>query len=230
MTEEISILRRRLERERQARKEAERIAEEKSRELFIKNQELIKVAEAERKVREQVERLSVTDFLTGFYNRRYLNQTGKKLFMLSDRHNRPLSAIIADIDHFKTINDAYGHATGDNVLISFADVCRTMIRESDLASRYGGEEFCFLLPETDSGSACHVAERLKAGISNMEVREGSRTIRITASFGVSERFEDDDSVENILNRSDEALYEAKRSGRNRVVLWRRRVSDKGEII
>jgi diguanylate cyclase (GGDEF)-like protein len=219
MTEEISILKRRLDREREARKQAERIAEEKSRELFIKNQELKRAIEAEQYARQEVERLSMTDFLTGFFNRRYLNQTGQKLFKLSIRYNRSLSVVMMDIDHFKTINDRFGHATGDRVLVQAAAACQSGVRESDVAARYGGEEFCFLLPETSPELALNVAERLRFAISSLEIKAEDHIIRITASFGVSGRFEEDDSVERILNRSDEALYQAKNAGRNCVVVY-----------
>ncbi len=205
MSEEIILLRRRLEHERLARKQAEKIAEEKSRELYIKSREL--------------ERLSTTDPLTGLPKRRFFDMAAKKLLQLSNRNMRPFSALMIDIDYFKRVNDTYGHAVGDRVLVSVAQACQQSIRGADLSTRYGGEEFCFLLPETSSKGAHILAERLRADIAALKFESNGQSFFVTVSIGISEYFDTKDSLESLLARSDEALYEAKRAGRNCVVIW-----------
>ncbi len=204
MSDELKLLRRRFERERLARKQAEKIAEATSRELFLLNQKL--------------EKLSITDPLTDCYNRRHFNETASKVYMLSTRHERPLSALMLDLDYFKKVNDTYGHNIGDDVLKKVAHTCQLFIRETDLFARYGGEEFCFLFPETNATHAIIIAEKLRTAIANLEMKANGAKFFITASLGVSENDHKEDSLERLIKRSDEALYEAKRSGRNCVVV------------
>ncbi|MBU4354724.1 MAG: GGDEF domain-containing protein, partial [Proteobacteria bacterium] len=168
---------------------------------------------------QEVERLSTVDPLTGLYNRRHFFASAQTEFQRSLRYNLPIAGIIMDIDHFKRVNDSYGHAVGDMVLVEMAAVCRRGIRLSDLAARYGGEEFCFLLPETDLRGAHDLAERLRADVVGLHFEADGRNFNVTASFGVAERLADKDSIDNLLERSDQALYEAKRGGRNRVMVW-----------
>ncbi len=204
MSDELKLLRRRFERERLARKQAEKIAEATSRELFLLNQKL--------------EKLSITDPLTGCNNRRHFNETASKVYMLSTRHERPLSALMLDLDYFKKVNDTYGHNIGDDVLKKVAHTCQRFIRETDLFARYGGEEFCFLFPETNATHAIIIAEKLRTAIANLEMKANGEKFSITASLGVSDNDHKEDSLEGLIKRSDEALYEAKRSGRNCVVV------------
>ena len=204
--EENSLHRRRFERERLARKQAENIAEIKSRELYIKSQEL--------------ERLSTTDPLTGLPNRRFFDMAAQQLLHLSTRNMRPFSVLMIDIDYFKRVNDTYGHAVGDKVLVAVAQACQESIRGADLSTRYGGEEFCFLLSETNSKGAYILAERIRATIAALKFESSNQSFSVTVSIGISECGEDEKvSLKNLLERSDEALYKAKRAGRNRVVIW-----------
>jgi diguanylate cyclase (GGDEF)-like protein len=210
------IFRRRFEREREARKQAEKIIEEKSRELYIKNIELERLAESERKARLEVERLSLIDYLTGLANRRQFDEAGRAEFSRSARHGHALAAIMLDLDHFKRVNDTYGHAAGDAVLAAAAGICRRLLRVSDIAARIGGEEFCLLLPETDARGAAVLAERLRASIAGLAFGAKASPLKVTASFGISERAGDGDSFEALIGRSDKALYRAKTNGRNRI--------------
>jgi diguanylate cyclase (GGDEF)-like protein/PAS domain S-box-containing protein len=166
----------------------------------------------------ELEKLSTTDPLTGAKNRRYFNEAARKLFNLSIRHKRSLSALMLDIDNFKKVNDTYGHDFGDDVLKKVAQTCQKLVRKTDLSARYGGEEFCFFFPETNANEAFNLAEKLRAAIANLEMKANDRKLSITASFGISECIHDEDSLESLIKRSDEALYEAKRNGRNCAVI------------
>lgn len=205
MDPQVALLLRRLERERLARKQAEKIVEERSRELFEKNREL--------------EKLSSTDPLTGLHNRRHFGASARVEFERVLRFDLKLSAIMMDIDHFKRVNDRFGHAMGDTVLVEVAGACKTGIRVTDLHARYGGEEFCFLLPETGLDGARILAERLRVSVAGLHFTTDSESFSVTASFGVAERLAGENSIEDLLGRSDKALYDAKREGRNRVVTW-----------
>lgn len=219
MNDELEILRRRYERERKIRMQAEQIAEDKSRELFIKGQELEKAIAAERLAKQEIERLSNIDALTGLNNRRYFNTASAREFRLAERHKKPLSALMLDIDHFKKVNDTYGHAMGDQVLVEIAAACLKIIRSTDLCARYGGEEICMLLPETEAAMANVLAQRLLEEISLLALEADGHKFAVTASMGIAECIIVDDTLPRLLKRSDDALYKAKRDGRNRVVIW-----------
>jgi diguanylate cyclase (GGDEF)-like protein len=216
---QVELLRRRLERERVARKQAERITEERSRELYTTIEQLQRTAAENARLFQEVERLSSIDPLTGLYNRRHFNAAAQVEFARAIRFGLKLAAMMMDIDHFKSVNDRFGHATGDAVLIGVARVCLAAIRLPDLHARYGGEEFCFLLPETDLAGAVTLAERLRAEVAGLRFEANDEGFGVTASVGVAEWQADTDSVEALLVRSDHALYQAKQSGRNRVVAW-----------
>jgi diguanylate cyclase (GGDEF)-like protein len=143
----------------------------------------------------------------------------QKLFDLSVRHKVSLSALMLDIDYFKKVNDTYGHDIGDEVLRRVAQTCERLMRATDLSVRYGGEEFCFLFPETNADGAFVIAEKLRNAIGGMEIEAADRTFSITASFGISQCEHKGDSLEQLIKRSDQALYEAKRKGRDRAVVW-----------
>jgi diguanylate cyclase (GGDEF)-like protein len=168
----------------------------------------------------EVERLSLTDPLTGLRNRRGFLDDARRNVELTIRHKHPLSVLMLDIDHFKRVNDTYGHATGDKVLTGIALVCRKHMRTTDLLARFGGEEFCFLLPETTSQNALLLAERLRTSIAAAGFEAEAQSFSVTVSIGISECIGEKDSIEKLLARSDEALYQAKNTGRNRVVIWR----------
>jgi len=132
---------------------------------------------------------------------------------------KPLTALMLDIDYFKSVNDSYGHDAGDDVLREFALRMRKSIRGLDLACRYGGEEFVVVMPETDMSVAAAVAERLRRRIASepFSIQQGSGSIEVTISIGLATLDTADDNAGSILKRADQALYRAKRDGRNRVV-------------
>lgn len=227
MSDEIELLKRRYQRERNIRQQAEKIAEEKSRELYLKSIELKKALQAEGQARkeietlyQEVERLSRIDPLTELYNRRSFSTDALRLFQLAIRHQKKLSCAMLDIDFFKRVNDNYGHDCGDKILIAVAKACNNQIRKTDLLARFGGEEFCFLFPETDLNSATLLAERIRLAISKLEFDSDKKRFSITVSIGVSELLDSNDNVEKMLKRSDDSLYRAKENGRNRVVIWK----------
>jgi len=193
-------------------------------ELIARLNSGIRILELERslkKANEEIRVLSITDSLTACFNRGYMNEHLLKEIMRSKRYNHPLSVVLCDIDHFKQVNDTYGHQIGDRVLIAFAQILRKTIREKiDWTVRYGGEEFLVVLPETEFNWGCLTAERLRQAVSQMEIEEHNKTITVTASFGVTGFDTDTDdekiSPDAIINRADEHLYKAKREGRNRV--------------
>jgi two-component system cell cycle response regulator len=167
---------------------------------------------------DEIRALTLTDPLTGCYNRRYLDERLVEQFVRSQRSGRELSLAIVDIDHFKRVNDTYGHAAGDEVLRGLADILiREMRAQVDWVARIGGEEFVVLLPETGLEAARVVAERLRIAVAaaHFNVDEVT-TLRITASFGVATRLEGD-TAESLLARADAMLYRAKKSTRNLVV-------------
>jgi diguanylate cyclase (GGDEF)-like protein len=167
---------------------------------------------------DELTTLANRDGLTGLFNRRHFDSLARAEWARSRRYARPLSIMIADIDHFKTVNDRFGHEAGDNVLKSVADVCRSTKRESDIVARIGGEEFAFLLPETNEAAALIAAERLLAQIQNCCPIIGPETLAVTVSIGIASAGPSMSSVATLLKHADDALYEAKHLGRNRVAI------------
>jgi diguanylate cyclase (GGDEF)-like protein len=162
---------------------------------------------------EAIERLARTDALTGLANRRTLDEAFRREIARAGRRSEPLSVIMADLDHFKSINDQYGHKTGDQVLASAAAVFEEQLRPYDLACRYGGEEFVLLLPGTSTGDAFTVAERIRKEIEKLKLTVCPR--QVTISLGVA-TWRQGESPDGLVTRADGALYEAKNAGRNRV--------------
>ena len=169
-------------------------------------------------------RLVATDPLTGLSNRRNLLEAGQREFQLYLRHQRPLSVCLMDIDHFKRINDSYGHPIGDLVLIRLAEVCRSTLRTADLCGRFGGEEFVIILPDTPLETACNAAERLRSRLEKEIVDTPAGSIRFTVSIGVACAESNHSSIDDVIRMADVYMYAAKNSGRNRAVskitLWR----------
>jgi diguanylate cyclase (GGDEF)-like protein len=162
------------------------------------------------------ERLATMDGLTGLFNRRHFDVLARAEWARFQRYGRPLSLLVIDVDKFKAINDRFGHDAGDLVLKAVADDCNSMKRETDIIGRLGGEEFALLLPETNLAAAEIVAERLRMRVEcHLLVFPGDDT-RLTVSIGVGAGL-GMSSFDVMLKRADEAMYEAKRSGRNRVV-------------
>lgn len=164
--------------------------------------------------------LATQDGLTGIANRRHFLEKSRKELERAQRYNTPASFILIDLDHFKTINDTYGHQAGDAVLQSAVSVFRNALRPSDILGRYGGEEFAVLLPQTLPEDALQLAERLRRHLEKHVVEYSSQSLHITASFGVSgmQSPRSGYSVNSLIKNADQALYEAKRLGRNCVSL------------
>lgn len=158
-----------------------------------------------------------TDALTGCATRRYFLEQAHKEFSRSQRHERELSVLMVDLDHFKQVNDTYGHHAGDVTLKKFAEACGHTLRQEDLTGRLGGEEFAVLLVDAGNEKAFEVAERLREAVAAVEIPvENHEAIHVTASIGVATLGTADANIEAILERADQALYRAKGAGRNRV--------------
>jgi two-component system cell cycle response regulator len=169
------------------------------------------------RLHESVE-LAVTDPLTGLYNRRYLDAHVRTLAGEAAANGRPLALLLADIDHFKSVNDRFGHDAGDRVLKEFAVRLRRHTRAADLACRLGGEDFVIVMPDVACEGACRMGERLRASIaSDQFFIDGGTQISVTTSVGIATFDRSDDTLETLLKRADDALYSAKRDGRNKVV-------------
>jgi diguanylate cyclase (GGDEF)-like protein len=162
---------------------------------------------------ETIARLARTDVLTGLANRRTLDEALQREIARAGREKRPLSMILSDLDHFKGINDQYGHLTGDQVLASAASVLENNSRPYDMAARYGGEEFVLLLPATSTDEAIAIAERIRSEVEKIAISGCPR--EITASFGVA-TWVVGETADQFFARADFALYGAKHKGRNRV--------------
>ena len=171
------------------------------------------------RVFQEAQTQALTDPLTGISNRRGLMEQGEMEFTRSQVSNRPFSAIMLDLDHFKRVNDTYGHAAGDVVLCEFAKRCKACIREIDFAGRYGGEEIVILLPDTNIKASMMVAERLRNAIASVPVRlEDGKEINISASLGMACKDENTTTLDMLIARADQAMYIAKHNGRNRVAV------------
>jgi len=165
----------------------------------------------------QALKMAYTDPLTQTNNRASFDDSVKREMSLATRGDKPLSVIFLDIDHFKSINDHYGHACGDVALASVAKWIKENLRSSDLVFRFGGEEFVILLSDTDRDGAKLLAERIRASIEQHTLAYDMNVIKITASLGVSS-LQVGDNLDSFVNRADEAMYQAKRNGRNLVLL------------
>ena len=165
----------------------------------------------------ELREIATTDSLTGAQTRRSFDLDVKREMDRAKRYNRPAAFVSFDVDHFKTVNDTYGHAAGDAVLQSLASTCKAKLRSVDLFARLGGEEFVILLPETDRAGAMNAAEKLREIIADTPIIFDDQQITITASFGVTVADSEGGSVQSILMRADEAMYQAKTGGRNKTV-------------
>jgi diguanylate cyclase (GGDEF)-like protein len=211
-----------------------------ARDFSPREQEIL-IELAELAVHEmELRQIAAIDGLTGVQNRRAFKDDAQRFVSLAKRHRHALTCISFDIDHFKSINDSYGHAGGDQVLAAVARAAASQQRQSDLIGRLGGEEFAVLLPHTDALRALEVAEKLRLLFRGLSFPGSHPPISISASFGVATFDPATDDVESLLQKADEAVYEAKRSGRNKCVSWRpsgslpaderRRVLKAGQIV
>ena len=164
----------------------------------------------------EVDKRSRTDPLTGLWNRHHFGEQLQRTLNEADRHESPVSLVLVDIDHFKRVNDQWGHQAGDSVLKQVARILQDGVRSVDVCVRYGGEEIALLLPRTDSAHAVEVAERLRQRICAHPLRHGVVEIPVTASFGVATYPETVKARDQFFPASDKALYIAKHEGRNRV--------------
>jgi diguanylate cyclase (GGDEF)-like protein len=181
--------------------------------LYLTVQDVTELADYESRLLE----MNMRDGLTGAYNRRYLEQRLNEELERCFRYARKSSIIMLDIDFFKKVNDGYGHQCGDFILKAVSAKIASMIRKTDFLARYGGEEFCCVLPETGITDALGLAERLRKAVEEMKTVYRETEVRVTISLGVAETSEEVSSAESLLGKADEALYTAKKSGRNRVV-------------
>jgi diguanylate cyclase (GGDEF)-like protein len=167
---------------------------------------------------EEIYRLTILDGLTQIHNQRYLTEFLDREVVRSQRHARPLSVLMFDVDKFKSINDTYGHLCGDFILRELTDVIRTSVRKEDLFARYGGEEFVVVLVESNREESVGVAERIRESVADHQFRFESTPIKMTISIGVASTTGDMAMTpSNLLRTADENLYQAKRAGRNKVV-------------
>ncbi|MEZ7196662.1 diguanylate cyclase [Pseudodesulfovibrio karagichevae] len=172
----------------------------------------------QRKMEDELRTLASTDPLTGASNRRQFMSRLSEEFERCKRYNTSLVLLSLDIDHFKRINDTFGHPAGDDVLKELVALCKSTLRTTDLFGRVGGEEFQAALTQTRIGAGENTAERLRRRVERCEVKTHDQVITFTISIGVTALNPDDDSIEGLLKRADDALYQAKRSGRNRVIV------------
>jgi diguanylate cyclase (GGDEF)-like protein len=176
----------------------------------------------------QFERLASTDLLTGVNNRHSLMDLAAKELSRARRYDHPLSLLVLDIDDFKRINDTHGHSVGDQAIKQLASICSGTLRAADIFGRLGGDEFAAVLPETDSAEAFKLAERLRLTLAANGVRVDDGTLRFTVSIGGAGLSDLTEDIDAVMRRADTALYEAKRQGRNRVVMADNPTTSSGE--
>lgn len=172
------------------------------------------------RLQQQAMILARTDSLTGIANRRHFMAASEEELKRASRYGGPLTAMILDIDHFKAINDTYGHAVGDLALTAVADTCKAVLRSPDLLGRIGGEEFAMLLPQTGIEGASVLAERLRQAIADIRLDRLAQPLNLTATIGVATWLGESDSLDDLLLRADRMLYRGKAQGRNRIVAAR----------
>ena len=172
-------------------------------------------SDMEAQYHETIYKMTIVDGLTGVNNKRFLMETLEREIPRARRHQRPLALVMFDIDHFKHINDTYGHLAGDYVLKELAQLVKGRLRPDDVLGRYGGEEFCVVLPETDLNGGASMAEAIRMLVEGHAFVFEQERITVTISLGVAV-LQDDNDVTSFLKNADERLYAAKRGGRNQV--------------
>lgn len=200
-----------------ARKRLERDLKTTVEQLRQRNRELELLNEQLEHLNQKLWKLSHTDELTGYFNRRFIVTQMEQEISRSLRYNHPLSVVLVDIDHFKKVNDTYGHLSGDKALQAVANLFRGRLRDTDLIGRFGGEEFLLVLPHTDLAGAEVFCHRLRDQVENQPIDIGTQNIFVTCSFGITNLMGASDTVNRLLRRADRNLYRAKAKGRNCVV-------------
>jgi diguanylate cyclase (GGDEF)-like protein/PAS domain S-box-containing protein len=171
----------------------------------------------QKRLEDELRRMASTDVLTGINNRRYFLEMCEREIHRAQRYDHDLSLIMLDIDHFKQINDTYGHSIGDEAIRDMTRICQDNMRTTDIIGRLGGEEFALLLPETDTIGAWQIAQRIRTHAESHTFNTGGTEVgRFTVSLGITGIDKDDETPDDLLKRADIALYDAKKSGRNRV--------------
>ena len=185
--------------------------------LVLQSARLFEIADEKQKL---FHHQSITDTLTGLYNLRHILDEGERIFKQAKKSRLPIAILIFDIDHFKLVNDTFGHSAGDAVLRALGDIFRQSVRETDLVARYGGEEFVAILPNTSLSSALEIAERLRKGVEMTTFGDGKgNKISITISIGIDCADVQALSFDAALQNADKALFQAKNAGRNRVAVY-----------
>ena len=177
---------------------------------------------------EKLQEQAISDPLTGLYNRRYLSEFLPRELVRSGRNATPVAVMLIDLDHFKRVNDTFGHEAGDIVLTAVGTLLKGNVRGSDIACRYGGEEFALILPETDAVTAARRAEDIRRGISSLELSHAGRRLgKVTASIGIAMFPGNAQDIDSLLRVADVALYAAKGAGRDRVIVGPQRSAEQG---
>jgi len=193
--------------------------EESSLEFVLDISDFISMSVSNAILYEQTKQLAVTDGLTGISNRPNMEQALQNEFERSMRYGAPLSVVLLDVDHFKGVNDTYGHQKGDEILVAIASLLKKVCRANDIAARYGGEEFLMILPQSNAQGAFKIAERVREEMMKMNFTGNESNFSVTTSCGVAEL--DRDFIKNtdqLVAIADHALYEAKNSGRNKTII------------
>ena len=193
--------------------------EESSLEMVLDISDFISMSISNAILYEQTKQLAVTDGLTGISNRPNMEQALQNEFERSMRYGAPLSVVLLDVDHFKGVNDTYGHQKGDEILVAIASLLKKVCRANDIAARYGGEEFLMILPQSNAQGAFKIAERLREEMMKMNFTGNESNFSVTTSCGVAEL--DRDFIKNtdqLIAMADHALYDAKTGGRNKTII------------
>jgi diguanylate cyclase (GGDEF)-like protein len=170
---------------------------------------------------QDIERMAITDSLTEVHTRRYFVERFEEEIARAALRKTPLSILMLDVDHFKHFNDQYGHMTGDRILKTMGQILKDNIREIDIAGRFGGEEFCIVLPETDLEGAILAGERIRKATESTDIQAYDHKVKISLSGGVAIFPEDGQTVDDLIDKADWALYRAKTLGRNKIVAFRK---------
>jgi diguanylate cyclase (GGDEF)-like protein len=176
----------------------------------------------------RLEEMATLDGMTGLYNKRALIEVGTQKLKSAKRFSKPLSLLVCDIDHFKKVNDTYGHDVGDVVIKGFGEVLKRVKRDTDAVGRFGGEEFVVVCEQTDERGAEQLAERIRTELEAEKFHTELGTLQVTCSVGVAPFPNAGQTWEQLFKATDEALYASKRGGRNRVTVWSPRLSSAAE--